>query len=120
MSDAITISLQGNDALISGLSSAIEKYKTEINAAVQGAGITVQAQAKQACPVDTGRLRSSIQYVPGDMKCTVDTDVFYSLFIELGHATRSGSHVAARPYLYPALVIGFNQLMKELETIISQ
>lgn len=114
----ITVDLVGNDAVISGLKSEIEKYKTEINAAIQGAGLTVQAQAKQACPVDTGRLRSSIQYVAGNMECTVDTDVYYAIFVENGHATRSGSHVAARPFLYPALVIGFNQLMREVQAIV--
>lgn len=118
MANGITISISGNEALIAGLSSTIEKYKKEINDAIQGAGITVQAEAKQLCPVDTGRLRSSIQYVPGDMKCEVSTDVQYALPVELRHATRSGSHVAARPYLYPALVIGFNELMSELKAII--
>lgn len=64
--------------------------------------VKVDRAAKQLCPVDTGRLRSSITWqLATDAKglhAVVGTDVLYAPFVELG--TRSTS---AQPYLRPAL-----------------
>lgn len=62
----------------------------------------VDRRAKELCPVDTGRLRSSItnrvvrdsQGIAG----IVGTNVSYALFVEFG--TR---YMAAQPFLRPAL-----------------
>lgn len=62
----------------------------------------VQNQAKALCPVDTGRLRSSITYALGaDGRgpfADVGTNVTYGIFVELGTFRMS-----AQPYLLPAL-----------------
>ena len=64
--------------------------------------LKVQRAAKQLCPVDTGRLRSSIQYaIERDSRgllARIGTDVTYAPHVELG--TR---RAAAQPFLRPAL-----------------
>lgn len=64
--------------------------------------IRVESQAKRLCPVDTGRLRSSITHrLAHDSRglyALVGSNVVYAPFVELG--TR---HMAAQPFLRPAL-----------------
>jgi HK97 gp10 family phage protein len=64
--------------------------------------IKVESAAKRLCPVDTGRLRSSITHsVERDAKGLagiVGTDVEYGIHVELG--TRRSR---PQPYLRPAL-----------------
>ena len=85
----------------------------KVDAAIQGAGIDTQAYAKQACPVDTGRLRSSIQYQRTALgACTVGTNVFYSWYVELGTYK-----MAARPFLFPAFQRASTNLIAELKAI---
>lgn len=63
--------------------------------------IKVENSAKRLCPVDTGRLRSSITHsIERDSEglvAFVGTDVNYALYVELG--TR---HTRAQPFLRPA------------------
>ena len=57
---------------------------------------TVCESAKSLCPVDTGRLQSSINVQPGG-NTAADTE--YAGFVEFGT-----SKMAAQPYLVPALL----------------
>lgn len=64
--------------------------------------IKVEAAAKRLCPVDTGRLRSSITHETGSdaggLVARVGTNVAYGVYVELG------THRAtAQPFLRPAL-----------------
>ena len=66
-------------------------------------GVNVQSSAKILCPVDTGRLRSSIQTAPvretaQGMSVRIGSNVNYARYVELG--TR---RMRAQPYLRPAL-----------------
>lgn len=64
--------------------------------------VRVESQAKVLCPVDTGRLRSSITHAVGvdgqGLYADIGTNVVYGIFQELG--TR---YMSAQPYLVPAL-----------------
>jgi HK97 gp10 family phage protein len=64
--------------------------------------IRVDRAAKNGCPVDTGRLRSSITWeVARDgqgLVALIGTNVDYAIYVELG--TR---YMRAQPYLRPAL-----------------
>lgn len=66
------------------------------------AAAQVERVAKHLCPVDTGRLRSSITRTVGadsrGLYAAVGTSVEYAPFVELG--TR---FMRARPFLRPAL-----------------
>ncbi len=121
MGSSITVTITGLQAVLNRLKIAEQELREKANDAIQGAGIDCQALAKQACPVDTGRLRSSIQYVPdrANMSCTVGTNVEYAPFVEMGHRTRGGkSFVAPRPFLYPAFAQASKQMVQEMGDIL--
>lgn len=65
-------------------------------------GIQVEHGAKDRCPVDTGRLRSSITHQMGrdaqGLYVAVGSDVEYCPFVELGT-----SRMQAQPFLVPAV-----------------
>lgn len=82
----------GIHALLSGSSSDLGRYMLKT-------GIKVQRLAKTRCPVDTGRLRASINVdLKPDNKVVVGTKVQYALFVHEG--TR---YVRARPFLRSAM-----------------
>lgn len=66
-------------------------------------GLKVQNAARRYCPVDTGRLRSSVQSTPGeDSKgpyVDIGTNVEYAPYVEYGTM-----HSPAQPFLRPALL----------------
>lgn len=96
----------------------LDGIRKAVNEALQGAGIECQAEAKRHCPVDTGRLRSSILYYsPKELEVKVGTNVFYSQFIEFGHKSRSGRFVAAKAFLFPAFEIARKHLLEELNSL---
>lgn len=108
---------------IPDLSAWLVQKTEQIDQAIQGAGINTEAYAKQACPVGTpestgikgyvgGRLRSSISYTPGYLKCSVGTNVEYGPYVELGTYK-----MAARPFLFPASVQAGQELIQELQDI---
>lgn len=105
-------------AIFSALDSYAANLESKVDQAVQGAGIETEGLAKQAAPVDTGRLRSSIKYTKtADLECTVGTNVSYAPFVELGHRSRGKSYVAARPFLFPAFQTAGQHLTDELKDI---
>lgn len=78
------------------IAEAIDKA---VAAALEEMGLACEGYAKLACPVDTGRLRSSITHMtkPSDSAVYVGTNVEYGPCVELGTV-----HMAARPFLKPA------------------
>lgn len=109
----VSIKFGGSAAVIAAMQSRTQALRDKVDEAVQGAGIDCQARAKQNCPVDTGRLRASIQYQPYILSCQVGTDVNYCWYVELG------THkMAARPYLYPAYVKASRGLLDEIKGLV--
>lgn len=83
----------GLKELFEGPNSAAGKHLKKV-------GIRVQRRAKQLCPVDTGRLRSSVAEELGQegpvLVERIGTDVNYAPYVELGTSR-------AQPFLRPAL-----------------
>lgn len=81
----------------------VDLAKAEIRAAYARAldriGMQANGYAQDLCPVDTGNLRDSIDYVPvyGENAVYIGTNVDYAPPVELG--TR---RAAAQPFLKPA------------------
>lgn len=70
----------------------------KLSTGLQKAVLAVEREAKRDCPVDTGRLRSSITGRIEGSTGIVGTNVEYAAFVE--HGTGRGS---AQPFLFPAL-----------------
>lgn len=86
-----------------GLAEWVQRFQDEGEAGLARFGLKMQNLARELCPVDTGRLRSSIRSVPGrDAQgpyVDVGTNVEYAPDVEYGT-----QHQQAQPYLRPALV----------------
>lgn len=83
------------DALLAGPDGPVAKELTR-------RAVQVERDAKQLCPVDTGRLRASIARVldrdPDGLVAIIGTNVEYAPYVELGTSTQQ-----AQPFLRPAL-----------------
>lgn len=93
-----------DEAFLRGLRDAMSKLKLRSEDDLKRLAIRVQNEARSRAPVDTGRLRSSIQ--AGQIQrddlgafIEVGTNVEYAGFVEFG--TR---YMSARPYMRPALL----------------
>lgn len=67
---------------------------------VELAAVLMESEAKKHAPVDSGRLRASIENRVEDLTAIVGTDVEYAPFVEMG--TRN---MKAQPFLNPAYEI---------------
>jgi len=87
------------------LTELFESPAGEVARDLQRRALQVDRAAKQLCPVDRGRLRSSITNEIGQdgqgLVVTIGTNVEYAPYVELGT-----SKMAAQPYLLPALEAG--------------
>jgi len=87
---------------LDGLRRAYRQLVIDSEQDLQRFAIDVQNRARELCPVDTGRLRSSIQHKPGrDQQgpfVDVGTNVEYAGYVEFGTRFQK-----AQPYLRPAL-----------------
>jgi HK97 gp10 family phage protein len=85
-----------------GLERAVARIKITSTEDLTRFGLGVQNRARELCPVDTGRLRSSIQSVAGTDRdgpfVEVGTNVNYAMPVEFGT-----SKAKAQPFLRPAL-----------------
>ncbi len=106
------IQIEGAAAVNAALDAYITDVHDAINTEIQAAGIECQAEAKKACPVDTGRLRASIVYGSGILEATVGTNVEYGPFIE--HGTRK---MRAQPFLFPAFEAASQHLQDNLSKL---
>ena len=94
----------------------LQDVKSKTARALEVIGGTAEGYAKQLCPKKTGRLQNSITHeMRGENTVAVGTNVEYAPFVEFGHNQEPGryvpaigkrlvaSHVAAKPYLRPAV-----------------
>lgn len=100
-------------AFLANLRRAVARLEVAGEAGLQVLALQVQNAARRRCPVDTGRLRSSISHRLGrDARgpyAEVGTNVQYAPFVEFG--TR---RAAAQPYLRPALAEAAGLLPREV------
>lgn len=95
-------------AFMASLRRAVEGVKIKSEAELWQFALATQNLARLYCPVDTGRLRSSIQASKGSDAqgpyADIGTNVEYAAFVEFGTV-----HMAAQPYLRPALMVAATQ-----------
>lgn len=95
----ITIQVEGGRELSRKISKLNLLASAQVKAAVAESSLNVQRNARKRCPVDTGRLRSSINAVfyQGGMTGEVVSAVEYAPYVEFGTHRAS-----AQPFLFPS------------------
>lgn len=86
------------------LPRAVQRIQLDTAADLQRLAIRVQNEARRLAPVDTGRLRSSLQHVMGEDStgpwADVGTNVVYAPHVEYGTSVSP-----AQPFMRPALLL---------------
>lgn len=100
------------DAFLRDLAAHLARMEVETEDDLVRVGMRVQAAARSYCPVDTGRLRSSIVMRKGrdggGFYVEVGTSVKYAPFVEFGT-----SKMRAQPFLTPAIAQASGFLAQE-------
>ncbi len=97
----------------------ITQYSTAVQKAMKEAVLIIEAEAKRLCPVDTGRLRTSITNIVREIANAViegriGTNISYARFQELGT-----SKITANPYLRPALKNKFSEVVNIIQEAVA-
>lgn len=115
MAGELTIKVLGGDKLEAALRQLATQAPEIAGRILDDAALRVERDAKLACPVDTGRLRASIQVGGDGLERTVSTNVEYAPHVEFGTRRRS-----AKPYLFPAAEAERPRLAKALEAALAK
>ena len=80
-------------------------------------GLLVEGKAKELCPVDTGKLRSSIgnRVVPEELAVKIGTNVPYAPYVEYMYPLESpgpGRETGQMPFLRPAIFQSMENIKK--------
>jgi HK97 gp10 family phage protein len=98
-----------------GMAKAMSEVKIGNEKQLRAVGILIQNEARRFCPVDTGRLRSSVnstevQRDKNGAFVEIGTNVVYAGPVEFGTYK-----MEPQPYLRPAFLVGlekFGEIMK--------
>lgn len=95
----VSVDISGDAQVVAALRAVGPHLEAAVKGAVAEIALNIERGAKQACPVDTGRLRSSIgvDFEEGGLAASVGSNVEYAEHVEYGT-----SRMAAQPYLTPA------------------
>lgn len=110
MNIGISITTNAKD-LAKKFDKDVERIKQFLEIAVKKATFLVERESKIRAPVDTGRLRSSIQTEIRPLTATIYPTVNYALFVHEG--TR---YLKSRPFMRDAA----DQSEKEIQNIFSK
>lgn len=88
----------------------------KLSAIMEQVGAAIEAKAEADAPYLTGALRNSGFHRTTGLKVVIGFTAEHAEPVEMGHVTKSGSFVAARPYLLPAVEDGRDNLLPSLIT----
>ena len=75
----------------------VKKYEPQIQQSFDKFGLRVELAAKQAVPVDEGRLKGSIFQQPGRLSSTFGASADYASFQEFGTRKFAAAYIATLP-----------------------
>ncbi|MEM9829896.1 MAG: HK97 gp10 family phage protein [Bacteroidota bacterium] len=107
----LTTKLKGIKKAKLGINRYGNHYTRSVQQKVFKAGVTAVRTAKTRCPVDTGRLRSSIQLSMSNdrLVAKMHTNVSYAIPVEFGTASQG-----SQPFFRPGARAGIEELNKSL------
>ena len=98
------ITIKGGDDFRKKLNEIIEKYPDVMDMALDDTADAISLDAQRTVPVDTGRLRGSINVKREYLKKRIGTNLEYAAFVEYGTPIGTGPHGGPQPYLRPAMI----------------
>ena len=96
------IEIRGDEEFKALLKKLSDKYPGVLDMALDDTADAISLKAQQIVPVDTGRLRASINVKREELKKTIGTNVEYASFVEFGSPIGTGENGGPMPYLRPA------------------
>lgn len=81
----------------------VKKYEPQIQQSFDKFGLRVELAAKQAVPVDEGRLKGSIFQQPGRLSSTVGASAAYAAYVEFGTRKFAAAYVSTLPATWQEL-----------------
>lgn len=119
---AITFDIRGVDELVTMASTIGQNVPAKVEEITTAVAGDMQAAGDPLTPVRTGFLLSRNQPLIETNgfvgEATYYNDAPYALFVCLGHHTRSGSWVAARDWMTPALMVGGQSLQRRTQEMV--
>lgn len=99
MANRVVAKVEGASGVINKLKLLVPKVRQAAQDAVAQTALSIESDAKQLAPVDTGRLRASISitFAPDRLSAEVGTNVSYAVHQEFGTRYQPGT-----PFLGPA------------------
>ena len=91
---AISYTIEGLDGLLSRLDNLGASAGSALEKGLLRGGEIVRAEAAANCPVDTGRLRSSIVVQSDGDSVTIGPTVDYGIYVEFGTGSKGDPSVA--------------------------
>lgn len=93
------MSINGLEAVISGLDNLSTQSQADVQAVIEKHTQGTFDDSQAAVPVLTGALQGSGHADIAPIQGTVAYDAIYSLWVNDGHHTKSGSYVPPNPFL---------------------
>ena len=84
------------------LQKLLAQYPEVLDMALDDTADAISLAAQRIVPVDTGRLRSSINVRREYLAKTIGTNVEYAAFVEFGTPIGTGENCGPMPFLRPA------------------
>lgn len=114
---AITIKVEGLSHFEATLRRQLSQLENKVDDRIHRAGDNTVEGAQERSPVLTGTLKSGYEAEHGHLESTVKNDVKYGIWVENGHRTSAGTHVSARPMLWPAFEEESRSLERDLKNL---
>lgn len=112
---SVTIKVIGAEKVIKKLDLSNKRIADAVTESIKATSLKVSNVAKQIVPVDTGRLKSSIQISNlTKVSAEVGTNVEYAPYVEFGTNKQR-----AQPYLRPAAMEGERFMEQDIKKRIS-
>jgi len=115
----VPFEIKGLDEFNAKLKKMKEDYPDYLDEAMDDTADTISLVAQINVPVDTGRLRSSINVERAYLRKSIGTNIAYALFVELGNPIGTGPNGGPRPYLRPAFIRHSPRVEEFLKKIIA-
>tara|TARA_B100001123_G_C14516497_1_gene712547 strand:- start:165 stop:515 length:351 start_codon:yes stop_codon:yes gene_type:complete len=96
------IEIRGGDAFKSTLQKIAEKHPVTLDQALDDTADAISLEAQRIVPVDTGRLRASINVKREFLVKVIGTNVKYAPFVEYGQPEGTGPSGGPKPFMRPA------------------